>query len=141
MDKKQDDNTNTATKLPVITQQDYEKFWDEFDEHVRELNRPWAITVLCILQFIAITSAIILSLVYPGKIGHGPDPTFLIAVAIAYISLIGLWYMQKWAVYLYVIVFALNIIAMLVTETWSTSTFVGQAFFIIIMLTQIEDMD
>jgi hypothetical protein len=82
------------------------------------MNRPASITVVCIIGFLSFGLSL---LAIPSLLGrtastYGPGyvPFWLISVTLTVVSLIGMWKMRRWGVYLYAGLFALGVVVGLV---------------------------
>jgi hypothetical protein len=83
-------------------------------------KRPTAITVVCIIGFVSFGLSL---LAIPSLLGRMTSaygawygPFWLVSVALTIVSLIGLWRMKKWGVYLYTALFALGTVVGLVAK-------------------------
>ena len=71
----------------------------------RRGERPLAITILCILFFIVMPLSIMILLIkwLDGTANYGGEftPYFLASTLLTLVSFVGLWFMQKWGLFLY----------------------------------------
>ncbi|MFL5729314.1 MAG: hypothetical protein ACJ75J_07485 [Cytophagaceae bacterium] len=83
-------------------------------------DRPWPITVICVLIFIgSIVNIWILLSGFAKQIADWYPPYLAFSFVIGIACLIGFFRMQKWAVYLYTGVFVLNEVVVLSTGLWT----------------------
>ncbi len=79
----------------------------ELDQLLHRRKRPVVVTLLCVLMMIALLRTAILLVAHRGQdvmfTQHGIDPNDILAIVgcSAFINVIGLWKMRKWALYVY----------------------------------------
>ena len=108
-------------------------------------KRPILLTLTCIAGYIWVTIS------FPGifspaikKLGDFYPALFGLIIASTFISLVGVWYLKKWGVQLYILTFFAKQILLLFINDTGTMTVIGIVFsiiFIIIFLVFYKRMD
>ena len=87
-------------------------------------KRPTALTVICIIFFVtAGFGVLMIPFVLPklnAVYGSWYGPYFLISFVLTVISMIGIWRMKKWGLYLYLVLFLVGIIIGIVAKVHFT---------------------
>jgi hypothetical protein len=104
-------------------------------------KRPIAITVICILGFIgaaATVPAFFMDVMralppwYPVLLG--------VSAVIGLACMIGLWMMQKWAVYAYTAFAAINQVILIATGLWNPISLIVPAIIVVVMFIYLSRM-
>jgi hypothetical protein len=102
-------------------------------------KRPIAITVICILGFACtlLFWGVFLSYINAffrafQKIGTWYFPYMIFSTIIGVVCFVGLWHMRKWALYVYTVLGAINLIVLIALHT-SLVTIIVSIIFISIM--------
>jgi len=104
-------------------------------------TRPIAITVACIVG--VILAALTLPLTFTAM-ARGIAPWypawFGISSLIGIACMVGLWMMQRWAVYIYTAVTALNQAILIVKDAWNPIGLIVPAIIIVVMFIYLSRM-
>ncbi|MBL7889779.1 MAG: hypothetical protein JNL24_09510 [Bacteroidia bacterium] len=107
-----------------------------------QIKRPVLLTVVCIIGFIWVVVSL------PGvfapevkKIGDWMPAIFGFIRASMFISMIGVWYMKRWGVRLFIIVFFIKESVFLLIDNTNYFSIVLSIFFISSMLAYYKRMD
>jgi hypothetical protein len=87
---------------------------------MRSIKRPTILTVLCIISFAA--AVLGFPTIFSPFVKKKGDffPAFTgILIAFEFISIVGVWYMKKWGVRIYLLTAMLNQSLMLYIDNWS----------------------
>jgi len=104
-------------------------------------KRPVAITVICIIGFIG--AAFTVPMFFMDVMRTLPPwyPPFLgVAAVIGLACMIGLWMMQKWAVYTYTAFAAINQVILIATGLWNPFALILPAIVIVVMFIYLSKM-
>jgi len=105
-------------------------------------KRPVAITVICILGFLAVAISIpVIFSDYAADVGDWYQPFALCNVLIVLAAMVGLWKMKRWAVYTYTGVVAVSQIVLLSMEVWAPMSLIVPAMVIATAFAHIGKMD
>lgn len=112
---------------------------------MRNVKRPVALTIVCILGFtwILVTFPSVFS---PDikKLGVLMPAIYGLIVAATFISFIGVWHMKRWGAELYVLAFSAKILFFIFTNTFGASSILGILFsvwFIVMYAIHYRKMD
>lgn len=99
-------------------------------------KKPLSITVICILGFLG--GAFALPLIYSSPRGNN---TYLsISTLVGIICMFGLWYMRRWAVYVYTTMAIINQFILFYEGRWQAFFMLIPGLFIFIGFTHLEEM-
>lgn len=105
-------------------------------------KRPVLLTIVCILGFIWIVFS------FPGvfspsvkRLGDWYPALFGILASLNFISFIGVWYMKRWGVNLYVITFFAKEMILVIVDDLSYAGIIFSLFFIFSMMFFYKRMD
>src|SRR5262249_5340152 len=104
-------------------------------------KRPIAITIICIIGFIGVVFTV--PLLFMDVIRTLPSwyPVLLaVSAVIGLACMIGLWMMQKWAVYTYTGFAAINQVILIATGLWTPVTLIVPAIIIAVMFGYLSRM-
>ena len=104
-------------------------------------KRPIAITIICIIGFIG--AALTLPLFFSDVMRTLPSwyPALLgVSAVIGLACMIGLWMMQKWAVYTYTAFTAIGQVILIATGLWNPWTLIVPAIIIAVMFGYLSRM-
>ena len=103
--------------------------------------RPILITAACVIGFFgAVASLPVIFSDFARGIGAWYAPYLACSVAAATVSVIGLWHMRRWAVYLYAGVAATNQVVMFSMGIWHFPDLLVPAAFAAVALSQFRKM-
>jgi len=86
-------------------------------------KRPVIVTIICIISFIGTLQVIPLVISESAQqIGKWYPPYMGLSAIIGLISIIGIWKMKRWAVYLYTTMVVINQITGVVMDLWNIMT-------------------
>jgi hypothetical protein len=88
-------------------------------------DRPTAITVICILGFAG--AAISIPFIFTGaiaRVGNWYPPYLVLSTIVGLASMMSLWNMRKWGVYLYTGFFLLTQAVLFVTGLWKWNSLI-----------------
>jgi hypothetical protein len=104
-------------------------------------ERPTSITVICVLMAIgAVATPFIAMMASTLKLPGWYTPFLLLSSVVGVASLVGLWTMKKWAVFLYTGMAAVSQIVMLAGGLWTPTSIIGPAIVIGIMFANLQKM-
>lgn len=102
------------------------------------------VSIMCITGWLMVVCSFIYAF-SPGvkKIGEFYPAIYSFVVCLQFISFVGLWYMKKWGLHLFIVSFFLKSIALVLmnTFTYGDITFIIGAIFIIVFLFFYKRMD
>jgi hypothetical protein len=104
-------------------------------------KRPIAITIICILGFIG--AALTLPALFLEEVRNiAPWYPVLVVVSsvIGLACMIGLWMMQKWAVYAYTALTAAGQVILIATGLWNVFSLILPAIIVIVMFMYLSRM-
>ncbi len=97
-------------------------------------QRPWFITVICILGFITLLLSILAAFTETAKaIGSWYSPYLVLGAVIGLVAYTGIWRMKKWGVLTFVGLFAVNNIVLFVMGAWNMSALILPAVLIALL--------
>ncbi|MEQ9305679.1 MAG: hypothetical protein RJQ14_17330 [Marinoscillum sp.] len=107
--------------------------------HDGKIERPIAITVICILGFIGagLSIPMVLSDI-ARQIGDWFPPYSGTVGAISLICMIGLWFTKKWVMYAYTSLIVLNQIVLITMNMWNILTLAIQGVIVAVILFHFE---
>jgi|SRR5215813_4317223 len=104
-------------------------------------KRPIAITIICIIGFIG--AAVTVPMFFSPVMSNLPSwyPALLgVSAVIGLACMIGLWMMQKWAVYTYTAFAAVNQVIMIATGLWNPIALIIPAIIVAVMFVYLSRM-
>jgi len=104
-------------------------------------KRPIAITIICIIGFIG--AALTLPLFFLDVMSTLPPwyPAFLgLGAVVGLACMIGLWMMQKWAVYTYTAFAVINQVILIATGLWNPIALIIPAIVVVVMFVYLSRM-
>jgi len=103
------------------------------------IERPIAITVICILGFGgAVLSIPMVFSDIARQIGFWFPPYSGSIAAISLICMIGLWFTKKWAIYAYLSLVLLNQIVLIIMDRWNILILIIQAIIVVVIFLHLE---
>lgn len=109
-----------------------------------KVKRPLIVSIVCIIGWLMVIASFIYAFSPTvKKIGEFYPAVYSFVVCLQFISLVGIWYMKKWGLHLFVASFFLKDILLVVmnTFTYGDLTFVLSVIFIILLLFYYKRMD
>lgn len=109
---------------------------------MRAIKRPTVLTVICIISFVA--EVLGFPTIFSPFIKKQGDffPAFTgLLIAFEFISIVGVWYMKKWGVRIYLITAMLNQSLMIYIDNWSAFKLILPLIFIVIAAFFYKKMD
>jgi hypothetical protein len=104
-------------------------------------RRPVIITVLCILGFLAAAGNIPTVFADSARnVGAWYPPFLALSVIVTVVSMIGVWKMHRWAVFLYTGFAVVTQVLVLAMGVWNLTAILVRLAVIIIMFSQIGKM-
>ncbi len=107
--------------------------------HDGKIERPIAITVICILGFIG--AALSIPMVFSDiarQIGDWFPPYSGSIAAISLVCMIGLWFTKKWAIYTYICLVVLNQIVLISMGRWNILILIIQGIIVAVTLLYLD---
>jgi len=107
--------------------------------HDDKIERPIAITVICIIGFIG--AALSIPMVFSDiamQIGNWFPSYSGSVAAISLVCMIGLWFTKKWAVYTYIFLVVFNQIVLITMDRWNILIFIIQGIIVIVTLSYLD---
>jgi hypothetical protein len=107
--------------------------------HEGKVERPIAITVICILGFVG--AALSIPMVFSDiarQIGNWFTPYSASVAAISLICMIGLWFTKKWAIYAYICLVVLNQIVLITMDKWELLILIIQGIIVAVILLHLD---
>jgi len=107
--------------------------------HKDNIERPIAITVICILGFVG--AALSIPMVFSdiaGQIGDWFPPYSGSIAAISLVCMIGLWFTKKWAIYAYICLVVLNQIVLITMGRWNILILIIQGIIVAVILLYLD---
>lgn len=107
--------------------------------HKDNIERPIAITVICILGFVG--AALSIPMVFSDiarQIGDWFPPYSGSIAAISLTCMIGLWFTKKWAIYTYTCLVVLNQIVLITMGRWSLLVLIIQGVIVVVTLLYLD---
>jgi len=107
--------------------------------HDGKIERPIAITVICILGFIG--AALSITMVFSDiarQIGNWFPPYSGSIAAISLVCMIGLWFTKKWAIYTYICLVVLNQIVLITMGKWNILILIIQGIIVAVALLYLD---
>jgi len=104
-------------------------------------KRPIAITIICIIGFIG--AALTVPMFFTDLMRSLPPwyPVYLgVGSVIGLACMIGLWMMQKWAVYTYTAFAAINQVILIATGLWNPFSLIIPLIIIVLMFVYLSRM-
>jgi hypothetical protein len=105
-------------------------------------ERPLLITILCVLMALGVALAI--PRIFQNEfemIGVWYRPYLMISCLITLTSMVGLWMMKKWGIYLYTTLAVINQGIMIAMGFWSFYPLIIVSVLIILLFTQYHKME
>ena len=104
-------------------------------------RRPVAITIICVIGFLGVLIVVPILFV-PQTAAIAPwYPTVLgLSAVIGLVSMIGLWRMRRWAVYLYTTITVLNQVLLLATGLWNPFALIIPGVVVAVMFAYVSRM-
>jgi len=107
------------------------------DRILNKQKRPFAITVICILGFLGVIFLVGVLLIDFNvlfrafqKLGSWYFPYLISSAIIGSICFIGIWYMRKWALYIYTTISIINLIVLIMIHA-STITIIISIIYVL----------
>lgn len=104
-------------------------------------KRPIAITIICIIGFLG--AAATLPMFFTDVMRTLPPwyPVFLgVGSVIGLACMVGLWMMQKWAVYTYTAFMVINQVILIATGLWNPFALIIPAIVVVVMFIYLSRM-
>jgi hypothetical protein len=109
-----------------------------------KVKRPVIISIVCVIGWLMVVSSFIYAF-SPNvkKIGEFYPAIYSFVVCLQFISFVGIWYMKKWGLHLFIASFFLKNILLVFMNTffYGDITFLIGIIFIIILLFYYKRMD
>ncbi len=107
--------------------------------HEGKIERPIAITVICILGFVG--AALSIPMVFTDiakQIGSWFPPYSGSIAAISLVCMIGLWFTKKWAIYAYICLVMFNQIVLITMSRWNILILIIQGIIVTVALLHLD---
>jgi hypothetical protein len=107
--------------------------------HEGNIERPTAITIICILGFVGAALSIPMAFSdIARQIGNWFPPYSGSVAAISLICMIGLWFTKKWAIYAYICLVVLNQIVLITMDKWNILVLIIQGIIVTVTLFHLD---
>jgi hypothetical protein len=109
---------------------------------MRTIKRPTILSVICIISFAA--AILGFPTIFSPFVKKKGDffPAFTgILIAFEFISVVGVWYMKKWGVRIYLLTAMLNQTLMIYIDNWSVTKIILPIIFVVIAAFFYNKMD
>ncbi|MGB3588376.1 MAG: hypothetical protein WBA23_17635 [Tunicatimonas sp.] len=104
-----------------------------------KIERPIAVTVICILGFVGAGLSVPMAFSDVAKqIGSWFPPYSSSIAAMSLICMIGFWFTKRWAIYAYIGLVVLNQIVLIYMDEWHILTLVFQGIIVAVILLNLE---
>ena len=107
----------------------------------KTIERPVAITVICLLGFFG--AAISIPLLFTSVVRNvGPwyPPTLGVSALVGLVCMIGLWNMQKWAAFAYTALVVVGQVILITMSAWNVFSLLLPSFVIAIAFAHLPKM-
>jgi hypothetical protein len=83
-------------------------------------QRPFPITLICLIGFIGVLISIpLIFSPFVSMFGAWYPPYLALSVVVGFVSMLGLWKMRRWGLFLYTAAFFINQIILLKAGLWN----------------------